>query len=57
MGLSHDVQDDKIISLFRHGKSISGIARHLNTTYETVKYGLIQIGLLIYKDHRFVAAK
>jgi DNA-binding NarL/FixJ family response regulator len=37
MGLSHDVQDDEIISLFQHGKSIADIARQLNTTYETVK--------------------
>ena len=57
MGLSHDVQDDEIISLFQHGKSISDIARELDTTYETLKYRLIRNGLLIYKDHRFVAAK
>ena len=57
MGLSHDVQDDEIMSLFHHGKSISNISRELDTTYETVKYRLIRNGLLIYKDHRFVAAK
>jgi hypothetical protein len=57
MGLSHDVQDDEIISLFQHGKSISDISRELDTTYDAVKYKLIRNGLLIYRDHKFVAAK
>lgn len=57
MGISHNVNDDEIIALFRKGKSVSDIARKLNTTYETVKYRLVRNGLLVYENGKFIPSK
>lgn len=53
MGLSHGIQDDEIINLFRRGYSIQDIADILSTTYETVKYRLIRNGLLVHRDGKY----
>lgn len=53
MGLSHSINDDEIVKLFRRGYPIAEIARTLGTTYETVKYRLIRNGLLVYRDGRY----
>lgn len=53
MGLSHSINDDEIVNLFRRGYPIAEIGRILNTTYETVKYRLIRNGLLVYRDGRY----